>query len=160
MRRLCPIFQVSNVTGQGLDYVCSHVHSFISGGLQKRLNSFQLRTFLNLLPPSEGDNEKFSADQPLEVRTLMNAQSNSQHAAHVHLPVLCHRSMVSKSRPFHHDSYHSNRDSFNRAVPYVGTVVDGILNSGSVKTGDAVLLGPDANGNFLSTVIKSIQRKR
>lgn len=45
-------------------------------------------------------------------------------------------------------------------MPYVGTVVDGILNSGSVKAGDSVLLGPDSNGNFLGTVIKSIQRKR
>lgn len=43
---LCPIFQVSNVTGEGLDYV---------------------RTFLNLLPSSEGDDEKFASDQPLEV---------------------------------------------------------------------------------------------
>ena len=45
-------------------------------------------------------------------------------------------------------------------MPYVGTVVDGILNSGTIKTGDAVLIGPDANGNFQSTVVKSIQRKR
>ena len=27
----------------------------------------QVRTFLNLLPSSEADNEKFTADQPLEV---------------------------------------------------------------------------------------------
>lgn len=46
------------------------------------------------------------------------------------------------------------------SVPYVGTVVDGILNSGTVKTGDAVLFGPDSNGNFHGTVIKSIERKR
>lgn len=45
-------------------------------------------------------------------------------------------------------------------MPYVGTVVDGILNSGVVNTGDAVLLGPDANGNYFGSVIKSIQRKR
>ena len=45
-KRLCPIFQVSNVTGVGLDLV---------------------RTFLNLLPSSEGDGDKFAADQPLEV---------------------------------------------------------------------------------------------
>ena len=44
--RLCPIFQLSNVTGEGLNF---------------------LRTFLNLLPSSEGDTEKFAADQPLEV---------------------------------------------------------------------------------------------
>ena len=46
------------------------------------------------------------------------------------------------------------------SVPYVGTVVDGILNSGTVKTGDAVLFGPDSNGNFHGTVIKSIECKR
>ncbi|KAG5642223.1 hypothetical protein DXG03_003392 [Asterophora parasitica] len=46
------------------------------------------------------------------------------------------------------------------SVPYVGTVVNGIMNSGSVKAGDAVLLGPDANGTYIPTVIKSMQRKR
>ena len=45
-------------------------------------------------------------------------------------------------------------------MPYVGTVVDGILNSGTVRAGDAVLFGPDSNGNFHSTVIKTIERKR
>lgn len=46
IQRLCPIFQVSNVSGQGLDLV---------------------RTFLNLLPSSEADSDKFAIDQPLEV---------------------------------------------------------------------------------------------
>ncbi|KAG2043632.1 P-loop containing nucleoside triphosphate hydrolase protein [Suillus americanus] len=46
------------------------------------------------------------------------------------------------------------------SVPYVGTVVNGILNSGSVKTGDSVLFGPDSNGHFQSTVVRSMQRKR
>jgi len=96
--RLCPVFQLSNVTGQGLDL---------------------LRMFLNLLPSSESDTNKFAADQPLE---------------------------------------YSVTEIWS--VPYVGTVVDGILNSGSIKLGDAVLLGPDANGNYQTTVIKGIQRKR
>ena len=48
----------------------------------------------------------------------------------------------------------------HRSVPYVGTVVDGILNSGTVKVGDAVLLGPDANGNYQSTTVKDMRRKR
>ncbi|TFY69165.1 hypothetical protein EVJ58_g588 [Rhodofomes roseus] len=96
--RLCPVFQLSNVTGAGLDY---------------------LRTFLNLLPASESDTEKFAADQPLE---------------------------------------YSVTEIWS--VPYVGTVVDGILNSGTIKNGDSVLIGPDANGNYQSTVVKSIQRKR
>ncbi|KAG1862563.1 P-loop containing nucleoside triphosphate hydrolase protein [Suillus subalutaceus] len=84
--KLCPIFRVSNVTGEGLDY---------------------FRTFLNLLPSSEADTETFAVDQPLE---------------------------------------YSVTDVWS--VPYVGTVVNGILNSGSVKTGDS------------STVVRSMQRKR
>ncbi|KAJ6586932.1 GTP-binding protein 1 [Mycena vulgaris] len=96
--RLCPIFLVSNVTGEGLDFV---------------------RTFLNLLPSSETDQEKFAVNQPLEF-SVTEVWS----------------------------------------VPYVGTVVNGIINNGSVKTGDAVLLGPDSNGHYQSTVVKSMQRKR
>lgn len=84
-----------------------------------RVNSQQLRTFLNLLPSSEGDAEKFATDQPLE---------------------------------------YSVTEVWS--VPYVGTVVNGIVNGGSVKAGDAVLLGPDSNGNYQPTVIKSMQRKR
>ena len=45
-------------------------------------------------------------------------------------------------------------------MPYVGTVVNGIVNSGRVKTGDPVLFGPDSNGNYQTTVVKSMQRKR
>ncbi|KAH6913816.1 GTP-binding protein 1 [Coprinopsis sp. MPI-PUGE-AT-0042] len=96
--KICPIFQLSNVTGQGLDFV---------------------RTFLNLLPSSEGDKDKFAIDQPLEF-SITEVWS----------------------------------------VPYVGTVVNGIINSGSVKAGDAVMLGPDSNGNYQTTVVKSMQRKR
>lgn len=63
------------------------------------------------------------------------------------------------------------------SVPYVGTVVNGLIHSygydiividsdshpfdsGSVKVGEPVLLGPDSNGNYQPTVIKSMQRKR
>ncbi|KAI0699248.1 GTP-binding protein 1 [Cytidiella melzeri] len=96
--RLCPIFELSNVTGEGLNF---------------------LRTFLNLLPSSEGDTEKFMPDQPLEY---------------------CITEVWS--------------------VPYVGTVVDGILNAGRIKAGEAIMYGPDSNGKFESTVVKTIQRKR
>ncbi|OSD06907.1 P-loop containing nucleoside triphosphate hydrolase protein [Trametes coccinea BRFM310] len=96
--RLAPVFQLSNVTGQGLDF---------------------LRTFLNLLPASESDTEKFTSDQPLE---------------------------------------YSITEVYS--VPYVGTVIDGIINSGSIRAGDAVLFGPDSNGNFHATSVKSIERKR
>jgi len=96
--RLCPIFQISNVTGQGLDFV---------------------RTFLNLLPSSEADTDKFALNQPLEY-SITEVWS----------------------------------------VPYVGTVVNGIINAGSIKAGDSVLLGPDSNGNYQTVVIRSMQRKR
>jgi GTPase len=55
---------------------------------------------------------------------------------------------------------HIGADLLVGSVPYAGTVVSGILNSGSVKVGDQVLLGPDSNGQYLPTVIKSMQRKR
>ncbi|EKM80959.1 hypothetical protein AGABI1DRAFT_71614 [Agaricus bisporus var. burnettii JB137-S8] len=96
--KICPIFQISNVTGEGFDH---------------------LRTFLNLLPSSEHDVTKFAIDQPLEISIIETW-----------------------------------------SVPYVGTVVNGIVNSGTVKVGDAVLLGPDANGNYRVTAIKSMHRKR
>ncbi|KAF7321313.1 GTP-binding protein 1 [Mycena kentingensis (nom. inval.)] len=96
--RLCPIFLLSNVTGEGLDFV---------------------RTFLNLLPSSEADHEKFPVNAPLE---------------------FCVTEVWS--------------------VPYVGTVTNGIINAGVLKAGDAILFGPDANGNFQSTAVKTMQRKR
>ncbi|KAG9002924.1 hypothetical protein FRB90_011283 [Tulasnella sp. 427] len=44
-RSVCPVFLLSNVTGEGLE---------------------MFRTFLNLLPSSEGDQNKYPVDQPLE----------------------------------------------------------------------------------------------
>lgn len=46
------------------------------------------------------------------------------------------------------------------SVPYVGTVVNGILNAGHVKAGDSIYIGPDSNGGWQATAVKSIQRKR
>jgi len=93
-QRICPIFQVSNVTGENLDLV---------------------RTFLNILP----HHGHYDADAPFE--------------------------------------FHIN-DTFS--VPFVGTVVSGIVKSGVVHTGDTVLIGPDSLGQFAQTAIKSIERKR
>lgn len=44
-RSVCPVFLLSNVTGDGLE---------------------MFRTFLNLIPSSEGDQDKYPVDQPLE----------------------------------------------------------------------------------------------
>lgn len=93
-RRICPIFQVSNVTGESLDLV---------------------RTFLNILP----HHGHYNTDAPFE--------------------------------------FHVN-DTFS--VPFVGTVVSGIVKSGIVHEGDTVLVGPDGTGQFTTTKIRSIERKR
>ena len=42
----------------------------------------------------------------------------------------------------------------------VGTVVSGILSSGTISTGDILQFGPDSSGNFKSVTIKSMERKR
>jgi GTPase len=93
-QRICPIFQVSNVTGESLDLV---------------------RTFLNILP----HHGHYDADAPFE--------------------------------------FHVN-DTFS--VPFVGTVVSGIIKSGVIHTGDTVLIGPDSLGQFTTTTVRSIERKR
>jgi GTPase len=93
-QRICPIFQVSNVTGHNLDLV---------------------RTFLNILP----HHGYYNADAPFEFTV---------------------------------------NDTFS--VPFVGTVVSGIVQSGAVHVGDTVLIGPDSVGQFTPTTIRSIERKR
>ncbi|KAJ5939092.1 hypothetical protein N7466_002226 [Penicillium verhagenii] len=93
-QRICPIFQVSNVTGENLDLV---------------------RTFLNILP----HRGHYDHDGPFEF--LIN-------------------------------------DTFS--VPHVGTVVSGVVKSGVIHAGDSVVVGPDSLGQFTTTVIKSIERKR
>ena len=93
--RLCPIFETSCVTGQGLDH---------------------LKLFINLLRQNKS---KYDKNSPCEF-------------------------IIS-------DSY---------SVPGVGCVVSGNVDSGVVNTGDTLLLGPDMNGQFSATVVKSIHRKR
>ena len=93
-QRICPIFQVSNVTGESLDLV---------------------REFLNILP---------------------------------------HHGHYDASAPF---EFHVN-DTFS--VPNVGTVVSGVVKSGVIHTGDTVLIGPDSLGQFITTTLRSIERKR
>lgn len=93
-QRICPIFQVSNVTGHNLDLV---------------------RTFLNILP----HHGNYDSSAPLE--------------------------------------FHVN-DTFS--VPFVGTVVSGVVKSGVIHAGDTILVGPDSLGQFTTTKVRSIERKR
>lgn len=46
------------------------------------------------------------------------------------------------------------------SVPFVGTVVSGVITGGAVKVGDNLLIGPDSLGQFIPTSVRSIQRKR
>ncbi|BEI81671.1 hypothetical protein CcaverHIS002_0208310 [Cutaneotrichosporon cavernicola] len=46
------------------------------------------------------------------------------------------------------------------SVPFVGTVVSGVVTAGVVRANDAVLLGPDSLGHFIPTTVKTIERKR
>ncbi|TPX55681.1 hypothetical protein PhCBS80983_g05110 [Powellomyces hirtus] len=94
--RVCPIFQVSNVTGEGLDL---------------------LKLFMNVLHANSAG--KYDSTQPTE---------------------------------------YDITDTFS--VPGVGTVVSGTIITGSVHVGDQLMLGPDSNGHFMPTIVKSIQRKR
>lgn len=93
-QRICPIFQVSNVTGASLNLV---------------------REFLNILPY----HGHYDANAPFEFQV---------------------------------------NDTFS--VPFVGTVVSGIVKSGVIHTGDTILIGPDSLGQFTTTTIRSIERKR
>ncbi|CDS10978.1 hypothetical protein LRAMOSA03242 [Lichtheimia ramosa] len=92
--RLCPIFQISNVTGQGLDL---------------------LKNFLNVLSTQT----RYASD-----------------------------------KPFHYEINETY------SVPFVGTVVSGIMMTGVIHVGDKVLIGPDSTGHFSVTTIKGIHRKR
>ncbi|MCO5555722.1 hypothetical protein L7F22_009267 [Adiantum nelumboides] len=94
--RICPIFQISNVTGHNLNL---------------------LRSFLNILPQANA--AKFSPNAPFKFQL---------------------------------------QDVFS--VPFVGCVVSGVVLSGTVKVGDNLIIGPDTLGQFTSTTVRSIQRKR
>jgi GTPase len=95
--KICPIFQLSNVTGKNIDTV---------------------RTFLDCLPSSQLDG-KYATDAPFEFQIS---------------------------------------DVFS--VPFVGTVVSGIVTAGTVVPNQSVLIGPDSLGRFIPSVVKSIERKR
>ncbi|PWA00725.1 hypothetical protein BB558_003193 [Smittium angustum] len=92
--RTCPIFMVSNLSGEGLDL---------------------LRLYMNLLPPSK--EYKRNTAGVMEIR----------------------------------ESY---------SVPFVGTVVSGVVWQGAMHTGDQFWLGPNEFGQYTTTQIKSIHYNR
>ena len=68
--------------------------------------------------------------------------------------MLPHHGHYDADAPF---EFHVN-DTFS--VPFVGTVVSGVVKSGVIHAGDTILIGPDSLGNFTTTTIRSIERKR
>jgi len=70
------------------------------------------------------------------------------------LNILPHHGNYNAAAPF---EFHVN-DTFS--VPFVGTVVSGVVKSGVVHAGDTILIGPDSLGQFTTTTIRSIERKR
>ncbi|KAH8724071.1 P-loop containing nucleoside triphosphate hydrolase protein [Phaeosphaeriaceae sp. PMI808] len=91
--RICPVFQVSNVTGHNLDLV---------------------RTFLNILP----HHGNYDSSAPLE--------------------------------------FHVN-DTFS--VPFVGTVVSGVVKSGVIHAGDTILVPGCSAGQSASLALRNVRRK-
>lgn len=70
------------------------------------------------------------------------------------LNILPHHGHYDVEAPF---EFHIN-DTFS--VPFVGTVVSGVVKSGVIHAGDTVLVGPDSLGQFTTTAVRSIERKR
>jgi GTPase len=65
----------------------------------------------------------------------------------------------------HHGNYDADaplefhiNDTFS--VPFVGTVVSGVVKSGEIHAGDTIVVGPDSNGHFTTTKVRTIERKR
>ncbi|KAJ2083092.1 hypothetical protein H4R24_001067 [Coemansia sp. RSA 988] len=125
-QRVCPIFQVSNVTGEGVD---------------------SLQTFINILPMSRPAvataGSVAPADSALPVSDVSSPTSTGECTTDG-------------------EADETLRYDINEifTVPFVGTVVSGVVSSGRVKLGDTVWLGPDFNGKFVTTTVRGIQRKR
>lgn len=70
------------------------------------------------------------------------------------LNIIPHHGKYDTTAPF---EFHVN-DTFS--VPFVGTVVSGVVKSGIIHAGDTVVVGPDSLGQFTTTSVRSIERKR
>ncbi|KAJ2742880.1 hypothetical protein GGI20_004157 [Coemansia sp. BCRC 34301] len=121
-QRVCPIFQISNVTGEGID---------------------SLQTFLNVLPLSHCYSAPISHSQDDAATKGKMDDKGKKHVAAGKAPA---KMQYDISEIF--------------VVPFVGTIVSGVVVSGTLKPGDPVWLGPDYSGHFLATTIRTIQRKR
>ncbi|TVY38135.1 GTP-binding protein [Lachnellula subtilissima] len=85
---------------------------------------------------------------------VSNVTGESLDLVRTFLNILPHHGHYDADAPF---EFHVN-DTFS--VPFVGTVISGIIKSGVIHAGDTVLIGPDSLGQFTTTNIRSIERKR
>lgn len=67
------------------------------------------------------------------------------------LNVLSTQTRYASDKPFHYEINETY------SVPFVGTVVSGIMMTGVIHVGDKVLIGPDSTGHFSVTTIKGIR---
>ncbi|KAJ2834505.1 hypothetical protein GGI24_000362 [Coemansia furcata] len=126
-QRVCPIFQISNVTGEGID---------------------SLQTFLNILPL----NRCYSA--PVSASTQDSGDTTTTAAKGKAADKVKKVAAGEAQEKMQFDI------SEIFLVPFVGTIVSGVVASGTLRPGDPVWLGPDYNGHFLKTTVRTIQRKR
>lgn len=133
---MCPIFQISNVTGENLDL---------------------LKMFLNLLSPRTSYREEEPAEFQIDdtysvpVRGLVFGRiffSSSRLKERSVLELFCWPGGV------------TTITVSPVLAQGVGTVVSGTTLRGLIKLNDTLLLGPDPLGNFLPIAVKSIHRKR
>jgi GTPase len=104
-----------------------------------------VRTFLNILLVVNlplGAIEPAASEREMRTRKLTSLATRPHHGRY------------DADAPFEF----SINDTFS--VPFVGTVVSGIIKSGVMHVGDNVWIGPDSNGGFSATNVRSIQRKR
>ena len=97
---------------------------------------------------------QFVSQRLCPIFQVSNVEGTNLDLVRTFLNILPHYGRYDADAPF---EFHVN-DTFS--VPQVGTVVSGIVKSGVIHTGDHVLIGPNGNGEFITTAIRSIQRKR
>lgn len=135
LHRACPIFLVSNVSGESLPLLKTFLNVVPTGGVEGRYpvdDDFELSISDVFSVPFVG-----SSFVPSSLIAFLKLTHNRRHRRLGRHPL--------RARPFVQIS--GNARTYDRP-------------RSSVSVGDTVLLGPDSLGAFVPTAIKSIQRKR
>ncbi|XP_052383916.1 GTP-binding protein 1-like isoform X2 [Oncorhynchus keta] len=156
--RMCPIFQVSNVTGDNMDLLSFLFSLLPSLSVSLPLGCLQCNRrqhgspFLSLLPPPLS--LCVSPPRMCPIFQVSNVTGDNMDLLKMFLNLLSSKTSYREDEPaeFQIDDTYS--------VPGVGTVVSGTTLRGLIRLNDTLLLGPDPLGSFLSIAVKSIHRKR